>query len=345
MGRGHLLSFSAFWAKRPEASDPARGGAPDRSEIPRDMNDQPADQSLSPSSWPKSLASTYPSIDSFAIDVGLPAEQMAEAFVLEREFHRAVIAEPSPERRQALYADIYTRVFAIYGFEFKAPADPGPSPRDALVNLLMPELKGKSIIDVGCGAGDFLFSCSRLAEPRRLVGIDVFAQSTEIPERRMSFLRSDVVDFTLPETFDVAMSDNVYEHIAPQDLPTHLASIRRVLRPGGLLIILTPNRLFGPWDVTRILDDSYSGRTPAQGTHVNETTFGEILASLKAAGFGNFRSLLPTSRSRGHYQSLRLPTRLLAELERIGPLVRRLQAMPKHGRLTDFEISVIAKAI
>jgi SAM-dependent methyltransferase len=291
------------------------------------------------------LADTFPSINRFARDVGLPAERMAEAFALEREFHRAILSEPSAERRRALYNDIYTRVFAIYGFEFKVPVDPGPSPRDALVRLLMPELRGRAILDVGCGAGEFLFSCSRLAEPTRLVGIDVFAQPTEIPERRLSFLRKDVVNFSLFEQFDVAMSDNVYEHIAPQDAPAHLASIRLALRSGGTLIVLTPNRLFGPWDVTRIFDDSYSGRISAQGTHVNETTFSEILPRLAAAGFGRFRSLVPTARSRGHLARRRVPTRLLAAFERIGPLTRRLQAMQKRDRLTDFEISLIATAV
>ena len=141
------------------------------------------------------------------------------------------------------------------------------------------------------------------------------------------------------------MSDNVYEHIAPQDAPAHLASIRRALRSGGTLIVLTPNRLFGPWDVTRILDDSYSGRISAQGTHVNETTFSEIRPRLAAAGFGRFRSLVPTARSRGHLVRRRVPTRLLAAFERIGPLTRRLQAMQKRDRLTDFEITVIATAV
>ena len=103
------------------------------------------------------LSDTFPSINRFARDVGLPAERMAAAFALEREFHRAVLSEPSPERRRELYNDIYTRVFAIYGFEFKVPVDPGPSPRDALVRLLMPELRGRAILDVGCGGAN---SCS-----------------------------------------------------------------------------------------------------------------------------------------------------------------------------------------
>jgi len=290
------------------------------------------------------LVLRYPSITRFAQAVGLPPDKMAIALDLEREFHRAILAESSSARRRALYNDIYTRVFAIYGFEFKPFQDGGPSPRDGLVNTLMPELEGRSILDVGCGAGEFLRSCAHLAEPSRLIGIDVFVQPTEIQEHKLSFIRGDVVEFSLPETVDVAVSDNLYEHIAPQDIPTHLGSIRRALREGGTLVLLTPNRLFGPWDVTRILDDSYSGRTPAQGTHVNETTYAELLPRLRAAGFGRFRSLWSTSRSRGHLPRTRIPSRLFALAERVGPLVRRLQSIDKRARLTEFEISVIATA-
>ena len=292
------------------------------------------------------LLRRYPSIERFERDVGLPAEQMAEAFELEREFHRAVLAEPSAERRRALAEEIYARVFAIYGFEFKVPQDTGPSPRDPLVRLLLPELRGKAILDVGCGAGEFLFACSRLAEPDRLLGIDVFVTPLELPERRLRFVRGDVVEFTLPDPpFDVAMSDNVYEHVAPQDVPRHLDSIRRALKPGGTLVLLMPNRHFGPWDVTRILDDSYSGRTPAQGTHLNETTYAELLPRLAQSGFGRFRSLWPTARSRGQRPGARVPSRLFALAERIGPLLRRLQALDKRARLTEFEVSVIATRV
>lgn len=290
------------------------------------------------------LVQRYPSITRFARDVGLPPDKMAHALDLERVFHRAILAEPSPAHRRSLYNDIYTRVFALYGFEFKPFQDGGPSPRDGLVHVLMPELRGRSILDVGCGAGEFLRSCAHLAEPTRLIGIDVFVQPTEFPEHKLSFVRGDVVEFSLPEQVDVAVSDNLYEHIAPQDITAHLGSIRRVLRTGGTLILFTPNRLFGPWDVTRIIDDSYSGRTPAQGTHVNETTYIELLPRLRAAGFSHFRSLWSTSRSRGHLLHTRIPSRVFALAEKIGPLVRRLQAIDKRARLTEFEISVIATA-
>jgi 2-polyprenyl-3-methyl-5-hydroxy-6-metoxy-1,4-benzoquinol methylase len=284
----------------------------------------------------------YPSIERFSRDIGLPSDKMATALEMERRFHRAVLSEQAPERRRALYTDIYARIFEVYGFEFAAARELVPTPRDGLVELLMPELRGRSILDVGCGAGEFLISCARLATPKRLIGLDLFVRPSELPEHRLTFIRGEVIDFALPEKVDVVISDNLYEHIAPQDVPSHLASIRRVLQPGGTLILLTPNRHFGPWDVTRIIDDSYSGRTPAQGTHVNETTYTDLLPQLSDAGFERFRSLWPMARSRGQRSGARVPSRIFALAERIRPLMRRLQAVDKRARLTDFEISVIA---
>jgi SAM-dependent methyltransferase len=174
----------------------------------------------------------------------------------------------------------------------------------------------------------------------------VLCAPIEIPSRKISFVQGDIVDFSFPETFDVVMSDNVYEHVAPADVPSHLASIRGALRLGGILILLTPDRLFGPCDVTRIIDNSYSGQIPAEGAHVNEITIRDVLKSLAAAGFGRFRSLLPTARSHGHLPSARIPTRALTMLESVRPIVRALQGMKGRTRmLTAFQINVIATAV
>jgi hypothetical protein len=54
-----------------------------------------------------------------------------------------------------------------------------------------------------------------------------------------------------------------------------------------------PNRLFGPSDVTRIIDYSRTGKTRAQGTHLNESTYGDLIPILERNGFQNFRTILP----------------------------------------------------
>lgn len=56
-----------------------------------------------------------------------------------------------------------------------------------------------------------------------------------------------------------------------------------------------PNRLFGPCDVTRIIDYTYSNKIPAMGTHLNESTYTEMISILKGKGFRKIQAILPVS--------------------------------------------------
>lgn len=289
------------------------------------------------------LGAKYSCAERFASAVGLPADKMIQAFEIERVFHQRLLSEASPLARRSLYERVYKQVFEIYGFDFELDITQQSSPKDSTVATLIQELRGASILDVGCGKGDFLLSCARLVKPKKLVGVDVFVRNLKIPEKRLQFVQDDIVDFDLGEEFDVVMSDNVFEHIASQDTESFLSSLYRAMRPGGTLILLTPNRLFGPWDVTRILDDSYSGKTAAQGTHVNETTYGELLALLSQQGFRRFRTIDPRARAIPRLRGRRYPARVFALIEKMTHVVKRLQTMEKRNRLQAFEICVIAE--
>lgn len=239
----------------------------------------------------------YPGALELARETGIPPERLVEAFEVEQEFHARVMAEPNPQARRALYGEVYPKVHAIYG---QRPADPdAPNPKDPFVRLFARELRGRSILEVGCGAGAFLLSVARQLSPEErgeLVGLDVSEASfPSHPEVR--FVAGDVIDFRPEqlgrERFDLVYSDNVLEHLAPQDRDAHFDSIERVLAPGGLLILLLPNRLFGPTDVTRVLDCSYSNRVPSQGTHLTESTYTELVPYLRRRGYKGLRTVLP----------------------------------------------------
>lgn len=289
------------------------------------------------------VSAKYPCAERFASAVGLPVGKMIQAFKVEQLFHHQMLLEVDPLVRRGLYERVYREVFEIYGLDFELDTAQQATSKDSTVATFIQELRGASILDVGCGKGEFLLACARMAQPKKLVGIDVFAKNIYIPDKKLRFVQSDIVDFDLGEDFDVVMSDNVFEHIAPQDASTFLCSLGRAIRAGGTLIILTPNRFFGPWDVTRILDDSYAGRTPAQGTHLNETTYSELMELLYQHGFRRFRTIDPLARTSPRLRSRRYPARLFALIEKMSPIRRCLQAIEKRNRLQAFEICVIAK--
>lgn len=93
-----------------------------------------------------------------------------------------------------------------------------------------------NVLDVGCGIGDFL------RHRPGTVGVDINPSTVEwcrqqgLDARLMS---PDKLPFD-DATFDSATLDNVLEHLsAPGPL---LQEIRRVLRPGGLLVVGVPGR-------------------------------------------------------------------------------------------------------
>jgi len=107
--------------------------------------------------------------------------------------------------------------------------------------------RGEHGLDIGCGPG--LLSCelARDVGPSgRVVGIDTSSDmvvvSAERARRsalagRTEFAVGDAVELHFPaQNFDFATAVQVYEYVA--DLPRALSEAYRVLKPGGLLVVM-----------------------------------------------------------------------------------------------------------
>jgi SAM-dependent methyltransferase len=109
--------------------------------------------------------------------------------------------------------------------------------------FLLPFVHGRRVVDLGCGEGygtEILASAAREA-----VGVDLAPEA--IYHARRAYEREglrydyrDIYDTRLEEgSFDVAVSLQVIEHLHEPD--RFMGEARRLLRPGGLCIITTPN--------------------------------------------------------------------------------------------------------
>jgi SAM-dependent methyltransferase len=94
------------------------------------------------------------------------------------------------------------------------------------------------VLDLGAGAGE-LSTYSFKGRARQVVGIDLDPRVTQ-NSLLDAGIRGDVYALPFQEaSFDVVFSVYVLEHV---DRPDQLASeVARVLRPGGMCLVLTPN--------------------------------------------------------------------------------------------------------
>ena len=101
-----------------------------------------------------------------------------------------------------------------------------------------------SDLDGGCGGGEYvvaLRAAGVLAFGAEFLAEKVREQPAGVPTG--TILRADLEHLPYgPSSFDVVFLNEVLEHVP--DERRALREVWRVLRPGGTVIILSPNRLF-----------------------------------------------------------------------------------------------------
>jgi SAM-dependent methyltransferase len=133
-------------------------------------------------------------------------------------------------------------------------------------------LNGDAVLDIACGSG---FGTRMLAEHAVAVtGADLSAEAVAACRQRPEKVKAfEVADATalhfVDESFDSVVSFETLEHVPDTAAATVLAEFARVLRPGGRLILSTPDR--------RALS---LGGPPANPYHTREFTLPELLELL-----------------------------------------------------------------
>ena len=104
-------------------------------------------------------------------------------------------------------------------------------------------LQGRSALDVGCGAGLLAEPLARMGA--RVTGVDAAGEAVAAARAHaatgglaIDYVAGGVED--VASTFDLVTCMEVVEHVA--DREAFAAGLARVLGPGGLLVMSTPNR-------------------------------------------------------------------------------------------------------
>ena len=144
------------------------------------------------------------------------------------------------------------------------------------------------------GPGDCSLALEIATSARHVYAVDVSAEITKglsIPANFELIICSGA-DFTVPPaTVDVAYSNQLLEHLHPEDAIDHIRSVRAALKPGALYICVSPNRLSGPHDISRYFD------SVATGFHLKEYTAGELIDLFTREGYRDV-SVLVSARGR-----------------------------------------------
>jgi len=145
------------------------------------------------------------------------------------------------------------------------------------------------ILDIGAGTGYWIRYLAGKTTGR-CVGVDV---SEIILTRRpddppnLELYIADATELRFPaDSFDVVFSSQLIEHLHPDDIERHFASVWRVLREKGVYAFDTPSRLDGPHDVSKYFDEV------ATGFHLKEWTYRELVSHLVKVGFRKIHTMV-----------------------------------------------------
>ena len=218
-------------------------------------------------------------------------EQLREHYEIEKEL-ASHLRHASQQERTYLYASLYNELFR------RVPNHPQLMRKTSLDGrraALLREMRrlnqflNSEITFLELGAGDCTLSLEVAQVVKRVYAVDVSEEITKglnLPPN-FQLVLSDGCDIPVPPgSVHLAYSNQLLEHLHPDDAIEQLQNVYRTLVPGGLYLCFTPNRLSGPHDISRYFDQV------ATGFHLKEYTIGELNKLFRAAGFTTVRIYL-----------------------------------------------------
>ncbi len=218
-------------------------------------------------------------------------EQLREHYLIEREL-AGRLRNASREERRLLYSTLYDELYRRVPLHPQLTRKSSPQEIKAAVSSQMKLLKpflSEDITFLEAGPGDCALSFEVAKRVKQVYAVDVSDEITKSSKQPPNFhlILSDGSSVPLPPNcVDVAYSNQLMEHLHPDDAREQLENIYSVLIPGAKYICITPNRLGGPYDISRDYDEV------ATGFHLREYSTRELSGLFRKVGFTRVRVIL-----------------------------------------------------
>jgi len=172
------------------------------------------------------------------------------------------------------------------------------------------------MLDIGTGPGDIPIMAVESIADCEVVAVDLAPSMLELAEKRrarsphavrVEFRLDDAKALSLPDaSFDAVFSNTILHHLA--DPRTLLREARRVLKPGGILLIRDLHRPSSPARVAELVElhaggESALGREMFRASLCAALTPGELRVMADECGLTAARLIVDTDR----HMSLQLP--------------------------------------
>lgn len=215
-------------------------------------------------------------------------EQLKQHYEIEKELSDR-LRSSSKDNRKSLYTSLYDELFTRVPHhpQLTSKFEPGMDAdtlKKSIELLKHYSLSGSDFLEIGPGDCSLSLEASKIAKQVYAVDVsEIITSDLDIPDN-FQLIISDGCSIPLPsESIDIAYSDQLMEHLHPEDAIEQLKNIFSVLKPGGKYLCITPNRVFGPHDISKYFDEV------ASGFHMKEYTITELSALFRIIGFSEVK--------------------------------------------------------
>lgn len=224
----------------------------------------------------------------------LTPAQLREFYEIEKALAARLRNAPKAQRLR-LYQEVYNELYERVPYHPMLTRKAAPAERALnvllqiryLSNFLKPDM---TVLEVGAGDCSLSFEIARRV--RKIYGLEVskvIASHSDIPAN-FELILSDGTSIPLPDgSVDLVYSNQLMEHLHPDDAVEQLKNIARALKPGGIYLCSTPHRLQGPGDVSQFFDEI------ATCFHMKEYTYAELDQLFRQSGFARTTAYLKKS--------------------------------------------------